>query len=36
MTAKVQNLTNKRYLYCANACRYGDERTAIGTLSYRW
>lgn len=36
LTAKVQNLTNKRYLYCANSCRYGDERTAISSLSYRW
>lgn len=36
LSAKVQNLANKRYLYCANSCRYGDERTAISSLSYRW
>lgn len=33
---KAQNLTNQRYLYCANSCRYGDERSVIASVSYRW
>lgn len=33
---KVQNLANKDYLYCSTTCRYGDLRTVVATLGYRW
>ncbi|RMQ44328.1 TonB-dependent siderophore receptor protein [Pseudomonas cichorii] len=36
VSAKAQNLSNEKYLYCANACRYGDTRSLIGAVSYRW
>ena len=33
----VANLANKKVTHCEFAiCRYGDERQALGTLSYRW
>jgi iron complex outermembrane receptor protein len=33
----VANLANKKITHCEFAiCRYGDERQALGTLSYRW
>lgn len=36
ISLKVQNLTNKNYIYCNTVCRYGDERSVIGGLSYQW
>ncbi|MBI6854238.1 TonB-dependent siderophore receptor [Pseudomonas cichorii] len=36
VSAKAQNLTNEKYLYCANSCRYGDTRSLVGAVSYRW
>lgn len=36
VAARAQNLSNERYLYCANSCRYGDERSVVGSVSYRW
>ncbi|SDH39080.1 iron complex outermembrane recepter protein [Pseudomonas flavescens] len=36
VAAKAQNLSNEKYLYCGTTCRYGDERSLIGSLSYRW
>lgn len=36
LSARAQNLTNERYLYCANSCRYGDERNLVGSVSYNW
>lgn len=36
VSARAQNLANERYLYCANSCRYGDERSVVGSLSYNW
>lgn len=34
--AKAQNLMDKKYLYCNTTCRYGDERSLIGSVTYRW
>lgn len=34
--AKAQNLFNKRYLFCNTTCRYGDEQSLIGSVTYRW
>jgi len=36
VSARAQNLGNERYLYCANSCRYGDERSLVGAVSYNW
>ncbi|UCJ15035.1 TonB-dependent siderophore receptor [Pseudomonas sp. MM211] len=36
VAAKAQNLGNEKYLFCNTTCRYGDERSLIGSLSYRW
>ncbi|TBV09646.1 TonB-dependent siderophore receptor [Stutzerimonas kirkiae] len=36
LSLKGQNLGDQRYLYCANSCRYGDERSLIGSVSYSW
>ncbi|MCS3472241.1 iron complex outermembrane receptor protein [Pseudomonas sp. JUb42] len=36
LAAKAQNLTNESYLSCSTSCRYGDERSLIGTVSYQW
>lgn len=36
MAMKAQNLTNEKYLFCNSACRYGDERTFIGSVNYHW
>ncbi|MEK1941854.1 MAG: TonB-dependent siderophore receptor [Pseudomonas sp.] len=36
VSARAQNLANERYLYCANSCRYGDERSVVGSVSYNW
>lgn len=36
LSLKVQNLTDEKYLYCNTVCRYGDERSVIGGLSYQW
>lgn len=36
LTAKAQNLTNESYLSCSTSCRYGDERSVIGAVSYQW
>ncbi|WP_263145430.1 TonB-dependent siderophore receptor [Pseudomonas sp. RIT-PI-AD] len=36
VSAKAQNLMNKHYLYCGTTCRYGDERSLIGSVNYRW
>ncbi|MEA9390261.1 TonB-dependent siderophore receptor [Acerihabitans sp. TG2] len=36
VSLKVQNLTNEKYLFCNTVCRYGDERSAIGGISYQW
>jgi iron complex outermembrane receptor protein len=36
VSLKVQNLTNEKYLYCNTVCRYGDERSVIGGISYQW
>ncbi len=36
VSARAQNLANERYLYCANSCRYGDERSVVGSVSYLW
>lgn len=36
LSARAQNLTNERYMYCANSCRYGDERSVVGSVSYSW
>lgn len=36
LAAKAQNLTNESYLSWNNACRYGDERSVIGSVSYQW
>ncbi len=36
VAAKAQNLADRKYLYCNTTCRYGDERTVIGSVSYRW
>lgn len=33
---KAQNLSNEKYLFCNVSCRYGDERTLIGSVNYRW
>ena len=33
---KVQNLTDRQYLHCSGTCRYGDLRTVVATLGYRW
>lgn len=33
----IDNLTNRRYLAgCNNYCYYGQERSVIGTLRYKW
>jgi iron complex outermembrane receptor protein len=34
--AKAQNLFDRKYLYCNTTCRYGDERSVIGSVTYRW
>ena len=34
--AKAQNLFDKKYLYCNTTCRYGDERSVLGSVTYRW
>lgn len=34
--AKAQNLFNTRYIFCNTTCRYGDERSLIGAVTYRW
>ena len=34
--AKAQNLFDKKYLYCNTTCRYGDERSLLGSVTYRW
>ncbi len=34
--AKAQNLFDKKYLYCNTTCRYGDERSVMGSVTYRW
>lgn len=36
LQAKAQNLFDKKYLYCNTTCRYGDERSVIGSVTYRW
>lgn len=36
LAAKAQNLTNESYLSCTTSCRYGDERSVIGSVSYQW
>lgn len=36
VAAKAQNLGNEKYLFCNTTCRYGDERSLIGSVSYRW
>jgi hypothetical protein len=36
VAAKAQNLADRKYLYCNTTCRYGDERSVIGSVSYRW
>ncbi|MFF7705791.1 hypothetical protein [Pseudomonas sp. NPDC007930] len=36
LSAKAQNLANHKYISCLTACRYGDERSVIGALTYRW
>ncbi|WP_312932744.1 TonB-dependent siderophore receptor [Pseudomonas sp.] len=36
LQAKAQNLFNKKYLYCNTTCRYGDERSVLGSVTYRW
>jgi iron complex outermembrane receptor protein len=36
LAAKAQNLSNESYLSCNTACRYGDERSVIGSVSYQW
>ncbi|MFT2158184.1 hypothetical protein [Pseudomonas putida] len=36
VSARAQKLGNERYLYCANSCRYGDERSLVGAVSYNW
>ncbi|MFS0826942.1 TonB-dependent siderophore receptor [Pseudomonas phoenicis] len=36
LAAKAQNLTNASYLSCTTSCRYGDERSVIGSVSYQW
>lgn len=36
LSLKVQNLTDEKYIYCNTVCRYGDERSVIGGLSYLW
>ncbi|MOA70589.1 hypothetical protein D3C78_1995730 [compost metagenome] len=34
--AKAQNLFNKQYLFCNTTCRYGDEQSLTGSVTYRW
>ncbi|WP_022963574.1 TonB-dependent siderophore receptor [Halopseudomonas pelagia] len=36
LAMKAQNLANEKYLFCNASCRYGDERTLIGSVNYRW
>ncbi|MDR6713742.1 iron complex outermembrane receptor protein [Pseudomonas hunanensis] len=36
LQAKAQNLFDKKYLFCNTTCRYGDERSVIGSVTYRW
>lgn len=36
VSVRAQNLTNERYIYCANSCRYGDERSVVSAVSYKW
>lgn len=36
LQAKAQNLFDKKYLYCNTTCRYGDERSLIGSVTYQW
>ncbi len=36
LTVRVQNATDRNYVFCNTACRYGNGRTAIATLNYRW
>ncbi|MCD5977296.1 TonB-dependent siderophore receptor [Pseudomonas quasicaspiana] len=36
VSVRAQNLTNERYIYCANSCRYGDERSVVSSVSYKW
>ncbi|KFE50169.1 TonB-dependent siderophore receptor [Pseudomonas syringae] len=36
VAVRAQNLTNERYIYCANSCRYGDERSVVSSISYKW
>jgi iron complex outermembrane receptor protein len=36
VAAKAQNLANEKYLYCNTTCRYGDELSLIGSVTYRW
>jgi len=38
LAVNARNLFDKNYMTCAgaNGCRYGDPRTVVATLSYRW
>lgn len=36
LQAKAQNLFDRKYLYCNTTCRYGDERSLIGSVTYKW
>ena len=38
LALNARNLFDKKYMTCAGAdgCRYGDPRTVVATLSYRW
>ncbi|WP_349969450.1 TonB-dependent siderophore receptor [Pseudomonas caspiana] len=36
VSVRAQNLSNERYIYCANSCRYGDERSVVSSVSYKW
>ncbi len=36
LTVRVQNAADRSYVFCNTACRYGNARTTIATLNYRW
>lgn len=35
-SVKVSNAADKRYLHCQGTCRYGDLRTVVAQVGYRW
>ncbi|RZA29173.1 MAG: TonB-dependent receptor, partial [Proteobacteria bacterium] len=35
-TIRIQNATDRSYVFCNTACRYGNMRTIIAALNYQW